>query len=487
MANGWAQLGSELFGGPDPTAYDSGRLYTAQTEGALAKAEAARLDAIAKSEVEKRRGQIQEALAANGATPQQAMLGDTIIGGGFGSDYNAFTSGQLHSQEQQFRSTLADPTADPMAQFAAGQGVEGHVLSPYAFSGQNAVDMRAPAAPGAPIPIQTTPLGQAQIATETAQAEAANALAYQRMHPELNSGSTKVTDALGNPVQPGLMPNPSYDPTRPPDSATNPLVIPQAGSTNDPAAGGAWGTRERMMLSSVIHSALEAGQRLNTIMDMPSGANSGWLGMGPKGTALTTAIAENMKWALSSDEVNQYNTLMMGQARNLANLENYGRTAPSQAQIDSIYQALALRPDGTETVEGKMMKMADFRNTVENALHTFQAMNPRMPPEAARMVSDTLANIRQSVPFTMDDVNALSRAQLKNPRATLKDVMTQRAMTQPVRPQGSAPRHSGTQPTAGNSRTQGLPPKNDKGWDLMQDADGNVAYVGPRGEIEEVN
>ena len=163
MANGWAQLGSELFGGPDPTAYDSGRLYTAQTEGALAKAEAARLDAIAKSEVEKRRGQIQEALAANGATPQQAMLADTIIGGGFGSDYNAFTSGQLHSQEQQFRSTLADPTADPMTQFAAGQSIKGEVLNPYAQVGDSFVDLRAPVAPGAPAPLQRTALTDAKI------------------------------------------------------------------------------------------------------------------------------------------------------------------------------------------------------------------------------------------------------------------------------------------------------------------------------------
>ena len=454
MANGWAQLGSELFGGPDPTAYDSGRLYTAQTEGALAKAEAARLDAIAKSEVEKRRGQIQEALAANGATPEQAMLGDTIIGGGFGSDYNAFTSGQLHSQEQQFRSTLADPTADPMTQFAAGQGVEGHVLSPYAFSGQNVVDMRAPAAPGAPIPIQTTPLGQAQIATEAAQAGAANALAYQRMHPELNPGSTKVTDAHGNPVQMGYEPNPMFDDTRP-ASAENPLVIPQAGGSADPAAGGAWGTRERMMLSSVLHSALEAGQRLNVIMGMPSGASGGVLGSGiggHRGVGIMSAIADNMRWAISPDEVNQYNTVMMGQARNLANLENYGRGSPTQGQIDSIYQALALRTDGTETLESKMMKMADFRNTVENALHTFIAMNPRMKgTDAMQLVDDTLKGIRQSVPFTMDDVNRLTTEQQKNPRATLGDVMRRRMLTQPVRPQAPAAAPTASVPTGAAS------------------------------------
>ena len=486
MANGWAQLGSELFGGPDPTAYDSGRLYTAQTEGALAKAEAARLDAIAKSEVEKRRGQIQEALAANGATPEQAMLGDTIIGGGFGSDYNAFTSGQLHSQEQQFRSTLADPNADPMTQFAAGQSIKGEVLNPYAQVGDSFVDLRAPVAPGAPAPLQRTALTDAKIGAE-------NALAYQRRHPELNpSGAAEsmldpYNGAFGKP-QPGEMANPNFDPALPASLDNRPFV-PRPGSTLDPAVGGTWGTRERMMLSSVLHSALEAGQRLNTIMDMPSGANSGMLGTGiggHRGVGILSAIADNMRWAISPDEVNQYNTLMMGQARNLANLENYGRTAPSQAQIDSIYQALALRPDGTETVEGKMMKMADFRNTVENALHTFIAMNPRMKGTGAmQLVDDTLKGIRQSVPFTMDDVNRLTTEQQKNPRATLGDVMKRRMLTQPVRPGQNAGGQPPAQTGTATARPD-LPLRDENGWELMEDGDGNLAYVSPSGQIKEV-
>jgi hypothetical protein len=31
------------------------------------------------------------------------------------------------------------------------------------------------------------------------------------------------------------------------------------------------------------------------------------------------------------------------------------------------------------------------------------------------------------------------------------------------------------------------PPTNAQGWKLMEDAGGNKAYVGPNGEIEEVN
>ena len=33
---------------------------------------------------------------------------------------------------------------------------------------------------------------------------------------------------------------------------------------------------------------------------------------------------------------------------------------------------------------------------------------------------------------------------------------------------------------------QTLPPTNTQGWSLMKDAQGNRAYVGPNGEIEEV-
>lgn len=441
MPNGWAQLGSELLGGPDPNAYDKGRVFTAQTEEALAKARAAQADAIAKDVQAKARDATRAALAQAGFSEADAGLADTLLGAGYG-DFNQVMHGLGTRQEMGFRDVAGNPASGNRKRQAALAAISGKPFSPLEAVGPASYTDITADNPT----LMTTPYGESSIAENNAQAAnayaSANKTQDEMLHPERyrapSTAAPKVTDALGNPVETGMIPNPNYDPSLPPDMAGNPLVIPQAGSSKDPAAGGAWGTRERMMLSSVLHSALEAGQRLSVTMNMPAGADRGFFDTGfggHRGVGIMSAMAGNMTWGISDEEVNDYNTVMSGQARNLANLENYGRGAPTQGQIDAIYQALALRPGSVETVKSKMYKMADYRNTVENALHTFQAMNPRMPPDVVTMIEDTLKGLTESVPFTLQDVNALTAAQQKNPRATLKDVMTQRMMTAPARPQ----------------------------------------------------
>jgi hypothetical protein len=424
VSSGWEQLGNVLGGGVDHTgAYEGGQLYASKTIDALEQAKGRQLSNIAADAKQKARDSTEQALIASGTEPTQAHLLATIMTGETGSDYSAGMTGLAKGQETNFRNVLGDPTASPTAQFAAGQAVKGEVLNPYANLGDSFVDLRAPVAPGAPASLQQTPLGVAKVGAE-------NALAHQRMQPPASAaeGGLKPNDKYQL--------NPNYDPTKPADSVTNPQLIPVIGGPADPNTGTPMGARERQAAASVMHSALETAQRLDTIMRMPTGANRGIFNSHP-GTTLLGAMSGNLQWGLSPEEVNDYNTVVTGLARNFAVLESYGRYAPSGAAMQQ-FETLKLAPNGTETVYTKMLKMADLRNTVENTMHTFLAMNPNVPDSATNMAQRILSSVQESIPFTMNDVVALRAAQDKNPRLPLGEMSRQRQQAPPKAPGATA-------------------------------------------------
>jgi hypothetical protein len=109
-----------------------------------------------------------------------------------------------------------------------------------------------------------------------------------------------------------------------------------------------------------------------------------------------------------------------------------------------------------------------------------------MPDEAKAWAQETITNAQRSVPYTPRDVIALEAAQAQNPNVTLRQLIQEK--------RGAAPEPAGPERTLGgqevlppNPKGQELPLVNDKGWQLLEDAQGNLAYVSPDGrEIEEV-
>jgi hypothetical protein len=84
----------------------------------------------------------------------------------------------------------------------------------------------------------------------------------------------------------------------------------------------------------------------------------------------------------------------------------------------------------------KLHKLAQTRQIVEKGLEVVLS-NPRVPKEQKAQMESSLEAIRKAVPFTHKDVINLQRAQDKNPKATLRDVMQSKGLEKKEEPKGS--------------------------------------------------
>lgn len=439
-----AALGS-IFGGSED-AYQAGRLRTAQTESALANARKTQLEATAEAQKAAARDHSEEALIATGRyTPAEAHALALMMEGGTGSDFKAGMEGFGTQQEMGYRDTVADPNTPNNVRQANLAAISGKPFSPLESVGPGGYTDITAANPT----LMTTPVGESTIRENNAQAANANASAAktrdEMLHPERYRSGSAGPGGINVPY--GYMLNPDFNPALP-QSETNLPVVPIMGGPADPNVGPPMGQRERSMLSGMLHAGLEASQRLETISLMPVGADQGLWTQHP-GTSVMDAAGRSLLWAVSPQDTQLYNVAMSGVARNLAILENYGRGAPTTGQIAAIADQLSLRPG--DTVATMMLKMADYRNTVENAAETFLAMNKNRPDDATKTAEKMLATARRAVPFTMNDVIAYQAASKKNPGLTIGEFTRQRMLTQrpgpapaPAAAPGAAPAAAGT-------------------------------------------
>jgi hypothetical protein len=129
-----------------------------------------------------------------------------------------------------------------------------------------------------------------------------------------------------------------------------------------------------------------------------------------------------------------------------------------------------------------MLKLAQMRQTVENGMDTLASLNS-LPKSMVDRTQELKDKVAQAIPFTPRDVLALQQSQ--DPTMTLAKLLESKgapmASGQPERTLG------GQEVLPPNPKGQELPLVNDKGWQLLEDAQGNLAYVSPDGrEIEEV-
>lgn len=440
---GWETLGSVLGGGVDTEgAFEKGRLRTAQTENALMQARNRQLEGVALEAKNKARAQLEDALVKTGKyTPEEVRMMATVMNGELGTDFAATTQGMLRTQEYGNRDILGNPEAPLGDQFAAGQAVQGKVLSPYEMLGSgDFVDLRASPAPGGAPAVGTTPLGESMIAENNASAGASNATANLR---RVQSGDPDYqTVGSGGPTVNGLkppnnfMPNPAYNPALPMSSENAPFA-PIPGSPADPNVGPAMGVRERAVIGRVFNSAANTANDLGNIVAMPSGANIGHLGVGlgaTPGSTVFDAVAGKMKLALSPQEVRRYNDTLGGLTVQLRTLEQMGMQG-TQGLADQ-YAGLAFRPE--DTIADKMYKLAIVRQTTENALTTILSLNRNMPDEAKGWAQQTLASLAQAVPYSPRDVIELEARQATDPTVTLQQVINEKRGASPASPAAPA-------------------------------------------------
>jgi hypothetical protein len=141
--------------------------------------------------------------------PHDSMLGDMIMGGGGNAD--ELMKATLGNQQLGNRATLGNPNAPVGDQFAAEQGIQGTMKTPYVAVPDSYTDVRTPQPPGEPALIGQTPHGLAQ----TAEAASLGNLHTAEMndpakfHPGMQQMAPEDMTTVIRLTAQGLMPLPT--------------------------------------------------------------------------------------------------------------------------------------------------------------------------------------------------------------------------------------------------------------------------------------
>lgn len=422
---GWesagAALGNLLTGAGQEEAYQVGRYRSAQTEQALSSARKAQEEAL-------RAAQLRGLTERVGAANREQLLGDDLAGalvaGGMGRDYSAYTQGELRRQEYGLRDLAADPSTSALARTRALGAIDG---SPYADLQQLGAggyvditaDQQAP---------QTTQLGDSLIAENYAQAASANALARQRERAPaigatggVDPGLMTDTQGIKNHPITGAPASANYWWVRGPDGTPVQQAIP--GGSADPNAPQAGGAREAVFRGRVLNAASQAIETIKNIIELPTGASSGFFGVGASpGRSLLASAKGALTNRIAPQEAQSYNVMLSGVTRNMATIEGAG-LVPSDT-FTGAFNALELREGDTEAT--KLQKIAEMRQTITAGLRPVLS-DPRVPPVQKEFVRELIQEVEQAVPFTVTDVTKLLRE--TNPQTTIADVIKARGLS----------------------------------------------------------
>jgi hypothetical protein len=376
-AAGFIQGLGDLIGSPGQSElnYEKGRALGANTEVALAQA---------RERVEKERarqalaGQLKTFLPANIADASATALS---AGAGLGDVMTM----RDKNQEYDFRATAGDPAKSFAERNIALQGVSNAPVERFGTAGEGLVQDKFSDATQPTV----TPLGEALIGQRKAAADLAATRGEDILHPRGVGGADKPPSGYEWSVDP----------------ATGQRALkPITGGPADPQRAPAIGSREATFLQRTVTGAKLGLENIRNIMDLPTGASTGILGIGGSpGHSVLQATRDTLRNQIADDEVQAYNTMLAGLSRNLATIESSG-LAPS-GQFTGSFDTLAFRAGDTEAT--KLHKLAEMRQIIEYGMDV-AVNNPRINPEQKQYLQTIIDEIRQVVPFTHADVTKLS-------------------------------------------------------------------------------
>lgn len=209
-----------------------------------------------------------------------------------------------------------------------------------------------------------------------------------------------------------------WDPTKPDE------LRPIKGGPKDPDSKKPWTGREKVYTERILGSANQAATAIQNITELPVSADSGIMGIGGhEGGSLFSASFGALKNKLSSQQVQDYITMLAGVKRNLAAIETMG-LAPAGALTESM-ASLELRPGDTQVT--KLRKLAEMRQIVEKGMDVPLA-DPAIPPEIKSLATKVVDTVTKAVPYTQADVTKLQREGEKNPNTTLGELMKKQGL-----------------------------------------------------------
>jgi hypothetical protein len=203
-----------------------------------------------------------------------------------------------------------------------------------------------------------------------------------------------------------------WDPDKPDE------LRPIKGGPKDPNSK-PWSGREKVFSERIVTSANEAARAISNITELPIGASAGVFGVGSSpGHGILASGRDSLRNKLTSQDAQDYNTMLSGVRRNLATIESVG-LAPSGALTEG-FSSLELRAGDSQLT--KLRKLAEMRQIVDAGLEV-QLADPAIPDSIKDIMHKVLDKVKTSVPYTQSDVTALQRAQLKNPDTTLQQLI----------------------------------------------------------------
>jgi hypothetical protein len=212
--------------------------------------------------------------------------------------------------------------------------------------------------------------------------------------------------------------------------------LPTGTNPNKPgAAGGALGNRAEVYFKRVAVAANEAAAAAQNIMELPSGSDSGWFAGRGHPNGLLGAAKESLVNAVTSQGVQDYNTIVPGIARSLATIETGGLA--TNGSLTGSMDSLTLKAGDSEIT--KMRKMAELRQIVEKGMEP-NLVDPKIPEVQKEQIRGIITQIQTAIPFTHHDITVLQKSD--NPNQTMADVVKARGIG------GSSPASATTAPAA---------------------------------------
>jgi len=217
------------------------------------------------------------------------------------------------------------------------------------------------------------------------------------------------------------------DPNNP--GALRPIV----GGPHDPNATSAgMDSRSSVMFNRVAASANEAVTALKNIAELPVSTSSGWFGNAQPGHSLMDSVKGVLAQKVTSQEAQDYKTMIAGVSRSLSTIETAG-LAPNGSITHSMDSITLNEGDSQLT---KMRKLAETRQIIEKGLEPNLA-NPKLAPAQRDLITRIIGDVQQAIPFTQHDITQLQQS--KNPNATLLDFARKSGLPTTSGPQLQAP------------------------------------------------
>lgn len=178
--------------------------------------------------------------------------------------------------------------------------------------------------------------------------------------------------------------------------------------------------QQGMMMSRIFQGAEMGSTILGNIVNMPIGSRTGVFGsnlFANSGKSVLNALAADTKNTLTNEDAQRYQAISAGLEQNLTMIEKSGGLQGGQAFAQNIRERLSFQQgDSMGTV---MTKLADARQIIEKGTQIW-LKNPKLDPVIKENVEESLNSLRQSIPFTVNDVTNWQKAAEKNPQMSLQ-------------------------------------------------------------------